>query len=141
MAPRFRARGEPAMMLSVPAGTACSVEPTVMDLTASTSTARLPLSAAMLPVMTPCTMLPAGIGAAVPMMTGSFTTPVQLSPGCAVSDEISAFTVTLIGVPSGTVTPTLTGAGVGVSARGRGACGRGFGVAGVATGAGVGGCW
>jgi hypothetical protein len=63
--------------------------------------------------MTPRTMLPAGIGAAVPMTTGSLTTPVHVSPGWAVSEEIWASIVTLMGVPSGTVTPGFEGFGAG----------------------------
>src|SRR5262245_16492118 len=59
-------------------------------------------------------MLPAGIGAEVPMMSGSFTVPVHASPGCAVSEVIAVFIVTAMPVPAGTSTPLGAAAGAGV---------------------------
>src|SRR5439155_23671960 len=116
----------------------CSLPSTVTEVTSSARNARLQRSAASDPVMTPRTTLPAGMGAAVPITTGSFTTPVQVSPVCAVSEVMLASIVTLIGVPPGTVTP---GFAAGRRAAGLEAVGLGLG-AGACVGAGAGsGVW
>src|SRR5215831_1785593 len=80
-----------------------------MVRTPSTKCAREPFSAAFADTMTPETLLPAGIGAEVPITSGWVTSPLQVSPLCAVSLVMWAATLILICVPAGTVTPRATG--------------------------------
>src|SRR5436190_21060315 len=108
-----------------------------MVRTASTRCAREPFSAAFAEAITPDTLLPAGIGALVPITSGSVTSPLHVSPDCAVSLVICAETLILMPVPAGTVTPRATGSdgvcdtlggavlGLGLAATGLGAGGGG----------------
>src|SRR5438093_835980 len=105
MAPRLRARVEPATIGSVLAVTACSRPLTEIDFTARDNDARLRFWAGCTAFTTPDTVLPLGITTVLPTMTFSFTSPVQLSPTWALSVEIAVLTDTSIGVPAASVTP------------------------------------
>src|SRR5262249_33814364 len=104
-----RVRVEPAIIGSVLALIECDLPSTSIEVIDNWSIARSPFCAGFTALTTPFTMLPAGIGAAVPSTTESLTFPVHASPTCAFSDAISVSAVRLIAVPAGISTPGLLG--------------------------------
>jgi len=98
IAPRFRARVDPAMMASVLPSTGVLCPSTVIEVSPRSSIARSPLRAGLTPFTVPLATLPAGIPSR-PVITD----PLQRSPTLASSEESVVLSITSIDVPEGIV--------------------------------------
>src|SRR5262245_20252369 len=107
IAPRLRARVDPASIVSMPASTATFLPFTVTPVTPRPRRANLPFSAGSTSVTPPLTVLPAGNTTRSPTITFSLIVPVQLSPTFACSLETCVSTLTWSAVPASTLTPLL----------------------------------
>src|SRR5439155_12680479 len=105
IAPRLRARGEPATTGSALAIRRSSWSRAWTLRIARSSIARFPRSASRTPATTPRTVVPAGSTLRPSIITASVRTPVHPSPGRADFEEIPEVRRTVSDVPAGTVIP------------------------------------